>query len=82
MDRAFRDDDREKRVVTSDGNTIGRVRDVDEDRATIERTDDDESLTDEIKDMLGWGDDDDTHELRRDHIDRDEDDKFHLRPRR
>jgi hypothetical protein len=82
MDRSFRGDDREKRVVTSDGRTVGRVRDVHEDRATIERTDDDDSLTDEIKEMLGWDDDDETHELRRDHIDRYEDDRFHLRPRR
>lgn len=82
MDRAFRDDDRDKRVVTSDGRNIGRVRDVKEDRATIERTDDDDSLTDEIKEMLGWDDDDETHELRQDHIDRHEDEQFHLQPRR
>lgn len=82
MDRKFRDDDRDKRVVTPDGRNVGRVRDIEEDRATVERTDDDDSLTDEIKELLGWDDDDETHELRRDHIDRDEDDQFYLQQRR
>ena len=82
MDRPFNDDDREKRVVTSDGRTIGRVRDVDDDRARVDRSDDEESLTEEIKDMLGWSDEDESHELRRDKIDRDEDDKLYLQPRR
>lgn len=82
MDRAFRDDDREKRVVTSNGDNIGRVRDIEGDRATIERGDDDDSLTDEIKELLGWDDNDETHELHRDHIDRHEDDTFYLRSRR
>lgn len=82
MERTFRDDDREKTVVTSDGHTVGRVREVEEDRATIDRPDDDDSLTDEIKEMLGWGDDDDTHEVSRDHIDRDEDDRLILRRHR
>lgn len=82
MDRPFNDDDREKRVVTSDGRTIGKVRDVDDDRARVDRSDDEESLTEEIKDMLGWSDEDEAHELRRDKIDRDEDDKLYLQPRR
>lgn len=82
MDRPFSDDDREKTVVTSDGHTVGRVRDVDDDRATIDRSDDDDqSLTDEIKDMLGWGDDDDSHELHRDHVEREENDRLYLRRR-
>jgi hypothetical protein len=82
MDRPFNDNDREKRVVTADGKNVGRIRDVDDDRATVERSEDDDSLTDEIKELLGWDDDDETHELRRDHIDRYEDDEFHLQPRR
>jgi hypothetical protein len=82
MDRAFRDDDREKPVVTSDGRTVGRVSDIQEDRATVERTEDDDSLTDEIKDMLGWDDDEETREVRRDQIDRYDDEQFHLQPRR
>jgi len=82
MDRPFNDDDRESRVVTSDGQRIGRVREVDNDRATVERSSDDDSLTDEIKDLLGWSDDDETHEIRRDHVDRYEDNELHLQPRR
>jgi hypothetical protein len=81
MDRTFRDDDREKRVVTSDGATIGSVRDVDGDRATVERTNDDDSLTDEITDLLGWDDDDETHELRRDHVDRVDEGRVYVLPR-
>lgn len=81
MDRTFREEDREKTVVTSDGHTVGRIREVEEERATIDRPDDD-SLTEEIKEMLGWGDDDETHELSREHIDRDEDDRLILRKRR
>lgn len=83
MDRQFSDDDRQKRVVTADGQRIGRVRDVDEDRATVEHSDDDDRLTGEIKEMLGWSDDDDdTHELRRDQVDRYDDDEIHLSGRR
>lgn len=82
MDRDFNDEDRQKRVVTSDGQRIGRVRDVENDRATVEHSDDDESLTDEIKEMLGWSDDDNEHELQRDHVDRYDDEEIHLRPRR
>lgn len=80
MDRDFNDDDRQKRVVTSDGQRIGRVRDVDNDRATVERSDDDESLTDEIKELLGWSDDDEDHELQRDHVDRYDDEEMYLHP--
>lgn len=82
MARAFTEEDREKRVVTSEGRTIGTVRDVRDDRATIDRSDDDESLTEEIKDMLGWSDDDESHELRREDVDRYEDNRLYLRPRR
>jgi hypothetical protein len=82
MDRPFSDDDREKRVVTSDGRNVGRVRDVDTDRATVERSDDDDSLTEEILEMLGWSDDDETHELRQDQVDRYDDNEIHLQPRR
>ena len=82
MARTFSDDDREKPIVTSEGDTIGTVRDVDQERATVHRTEDHDSLTDEIKDMLGWDDDDESHELRREHVDRDEDNRLYLRPRR
>lgn len=84
MARQFSDEDREKPIVTPEGRTIGTVRDVDRDRdrATIDRSDDHDSLTDEIKDMLGWDDDDEEHEVRGEHIDRSEDNRLYLRPRR
>lgn len=82
MDRKFRDEDRQKRVITSDGKSIGTVRDVKGDRATVDRTDDNDSLTDEIKELLGWDDDDESHELRQEHVDRYDDDQLYLRPRR
>ncbi len=82
MQRPFNDDDREKSVYTSDGQKVGRVRDVDNDRATVEHTDDDDSLTDGIKDMLGWSDDDETHELRQNQVDRYEDDEIYLSSQR
>lgn len=82
MARQFSEEDREKSVVTSEGRTVGTVRDVEPDRATVDRTDDDESLTEEIKDMLGWNDDDETHELRSEDVDRHEENRLYLRPRR
>lgn len=83
MERQFNDGDREKRIVTSDGQNIGRVSDVHDGRATVEHSDDD-SLTDEVKEMLGWSDDEDDepHELHRDHVSHDDDGALHLQPRR
>lgn len=81
MERPFTDEDRKKRVVTADGQQIGRVRDTDDDRATVERSDD-ESLTEEIKELLGWSEEDESHELRQDQVDRHDDNQIHLhRPR-
>lgn len=82
MERPFSDVHRGKPIVTYEGHTIGTVREVQEDRATVERTDDHDSLTDEVKDLLGWDDEDETHELPREHVDRYEDDKLHVRRRR
>lgn len=82
MTHQFTDDDRGKDVVTSEGDRIGTVDRVDDDRATVNRNeDDDDSLTDEIKDMLGWGDDDDSNEIRDEHVDRSDDDQIRLRQR-
>ncbi|WP_135305289.1 hypothetical protein [Haloarcula amylovorans] len=79
MARNFTDDDRDKDVVTADGNRIGTVRNVDNDRATVDRDhDDDDGLTDKIKDMLGWGDDD-SNEVRNEHVDSINDDEVRLR---
>jgi hypothetical protein len=79
MVQAFTDDDRDKPVVTADGEHVGHVRDVDGDRATVER-DKDKSLTDKVKDMLGWGDDE-SNELHSDHVESN-DDRIHLRDHR
>ena len=72
----FTDDDRGRDVVTSDGTRVGTINQVNDDRATVDR-DDGESLTDKVKDMLGWGDDD--NEIRDEHVDRREDDRVYLR---
>jgi hypothetical protein len=82
MARKFTSDDRDKEVVTAEGNRVGTISSVDDDdRATVDR-DDDQSLTDKVKDMLGWGDDDDDHELRSEHVDEDYDDDDRIRLRR
>jgi hypothetical protein len=82
MARKFTSDDRNKEVVTAEGNRVGTIRDVDDDRATVDRSDDDSSLTDKVKDMLGWGDDDDEHEIRSEHVDDDYEDDDQIRLRR
>ena len=80
MAREFREEDRDKPIVTSEGDRIGRVGSVNEGRATVDRSDDDDSITDEIKDMLGWGDDDDDErELSSEHVDTHSDDEVRLR---
>ena len=81
MPHQFTDDDRDKPVVTAEGQHIGYVRDVDGDRATVER-DDDESLTDKVKDLLGWDDDDESNELHGDHVESHSDDRIRLRDSR
>ncbi|KTG09990.1 hypothetical protein AUR64_10310 [Haloprofundus marisrubri] len=78
MVRDFTDDDRNKRVVTAEGNEVGTIRDVNGDRATVDRNDDDGGLTDKVKDLLGW-DDDDSDELRTDYVDSYDDDQVRLR---
>lgn len=80
MDRPF-NDVREKRVVTSDGQNVGRVREVNNGPVTIGRSDDDEP-TDEIKELLGRSAGDETHDLRQDQVTRYDDNEFHLQPRR
>lgn len=73
----FTDDDRGRDVVTSDGTRVGTINQVNDDRATVDRNEG-ESLTDKIKGMLGW-DDDDANEIRDEHVDRREDDRVYLR---
>ncbi|ELZ27328.1 hypothetical protein C474_18319 [Halogeometricum pallidum JCM 14848] len=76
----FTDDDRNKDVVTADGTRIGTVHDVNDGRATVDRDNDSDGLTDKLKDMLGWGDDD-SNELRDEHVDSYDDDRIRLRRR-
>lgn len=82
MARRFTEDDRGKPVVTDSGRTIGTVSAVEQDRATVERTDDHASLTEEVKDVLGWDEDDDVHELRYEHVDEDADNQLYVKPLR
>lgn len=77
MARNFTDDDRNKDVVTSEGDRIGTVDGVNDDRATIDR-DSNADLTDKVKDLLGW-DSDDSNEIRSDHVDSYDDDQIRLR---
>lgn len=77
MTDRFSDDDRGKDVVAPDGTSIGTVNQINEDRATVERRED-QDLTDKVKDMLGWGDDD-SNELRSEHVESRDGDKIRLR---
>jgi hypothetical protein len=82
LPREFRDEDTEKLVVAPEGNILGSVKAIDQNRgrATVERTDEHDSLTDGIKDMLGWGDDDESdREIRHEHVEEYKDDAIHLR---
>ncbi|ELZ28092.1 hypothetical protein C474_16364 [Halogeometricum pallidum JCM 14848] len=67
MTRPFSDDDRDKEVLTAEGDRIGRVHDVDGDgnSATVEA---DESLSEKLPDKLDWTDDD-PNEIRREQVD-------------
>jgi hypothetical protein len=75
----FTDDDRDKDIVTHDGTRVGTVDRVENDRARVRWNDDDESLTDKVKDMLGWGDDDDNREIRGEHVHESTNDRIRLR---
>lgn len=83
MARQFTDDDRQKPVYSPEGNQIGTISDVHDENSARVRHDDDDSdgLTDKVKDMLGWDDDEDEHDLRSDDVDRHEDDGVYLRNR-
>lgn len=82
MDRPFNHGDRQKRVVTADGKRVGNVRDVNNERATIEHSDDDDSLTEDVLEFLGWSNDDETHELQQDQVERYDDNELRLQSRR
>lgn len=83
MVRAFTDDDRDKDVYTATGHRVGSIGETRGETATVRRDhdhdDDDDGIFDEIKEMLGWDDDEDEHELRSEDVDRYEDDGVYLR---
>lgn len=82
MARDFTDDDRNKDVVTPDGDRIGTVSNVREGRPYVRTNDDaDQGVMDKIRSMLGWEDDEDEHELRDEHIDSVDDNSVRLRGR-
>lgn len=81
MDREFTNDDREREVLTAEGHRVGTVRDVDGDRATVDRDEDDGGLTEKVKEMLGW-DDENSNELHREHVGTVEDERILLRDQR
>jgi hypothetical protein len=84
MTRGFDNDDVGKPVFSAENERLGTVSSVheeDEHRAHVRHDDDSDGLTEKVKDMLGWDDDEDEHELRSDDVDRHEDDGVYLRSR-
>jgi len=72
----FDSNDEGKRVVTKDGDTIGTVREVQDDQAHVET---DSGLAESIRQRLGMDDDSDTYVLREDDVDTHSDDEIQLR---
>lgn len=82
MTRGFEDPDVGKSVFSSQGDRLGTVGSVhDENRASVERDDDGEGLTESIKDLLGWDSEEDVGYVERDDVERWEDDGLYLRER-
>jgi hypothetical protein len=87
--REFREEDRNEPVVAPEGVAVGRIGEIgrDRNRAALERTDDHEGPTEELKRLLGRDDDgadrggDGAREIRREHVDRYEDGRVYLQPR-
>ncbi|WP_247730900.1 PRC-barrel domain containing protein [Halovivax limisalsi] len=76
MSANYTDDDEGKRVVTSDGDEIGMVKEV---RGGSLHVDPDPGMTDSIKATLGWGDaDEGTYELDDSQIESVTDDEIRL----
>ncbi|MFC3476465.1 hypothetical protein [Halobacterium litoreum] len=53
MVRAFRNNDKGKRVVTADGDTVGKIDSIDGEMAHVKP---DRGLADSIRQRLGWTD--------------------------
>lgn len=84
MSAKFTQEDRDKPVYTASGDRIGTVSGVDEEEtARVRRREDaDEGLMSKVKDMLGWDDDSDEHQLRSDDVDRRDEEGIYLRENR
>lgn len=76
MVRAFRSSDEGKRVVTSDGDNIGKVRQVSGDEAHVKPK---RGLADSIRQRLGMGDQEDTYVLDHDEVASITDDEIRLK---
>ncbi|WP_336362646.1 hypothetical protein [Halalkalicoccus salilacus] len=80
MAHEFTDEDRDKPVMTAEGERIGTVSDVTDGRASVES---DDGITDTIKEKLGWNDGendtDRTYDLDDAAIDRVDDDGVWIR---
>lgn len=81
MTRDLTADDRGKPLVGPEGTPIGTITHVQDGRGHVETDDNSAGLTDKLKSALGWdgSDDEDTHELRNDHVDSVNDDEVRLR---
>ena len=76
MAHQFTNDDEGKTVVNADGDSIGRVMEIRGNSAYVEP---DPGITDSVKSKLGWGDsDEDTYELRDEHVETVTDDEVRI----
>lgn len=82
MVRNFTDEDRNKAVYTADGTRVGTINEVEEEKAQVHRDEDSGSLTDEVVDLLGWDDEDESHDLHRDRVERYDESGVHLHGQR
>ena len=79
MVEPFTDEDRGKQVVTAEGNRVGTISQVNDGRATVESTEEDQqNITDHIINMLDWDESRDPQELEGTQIDRNDDDEVVL----
>jgi hypothetical protein len=63
-----------KEVITAEGDRVGTVENVEDGRAAVDSSEDDqENLTDSVREMLGWGDSESDQELEAADADRDDD---------
>lgn len=76
MRTTLSEDDKGKSIVTSNGEEVGMVKDVQAGRAFV---DPDPGITDSIRSMLGWGDaQEGDYELNADRVERITDDEVVL----